>query len=1173
MILGLIFGLSNYANAQGTSNKGTDFWVGYGNHVEGYKATIGQQMAVYITSDINTSGQMEVGGTIIPFTVTANAITTVAVPQSAYIGNAEGKVIGKGIHITSALPIVVYAHIYFTSVSGATLVLPTNTLGKDYYSLNYKQISNSPNSHSYFFVVATEDNTEIVITPSVDTQGGLQAGVSSAPILLNKGEIYQVFGKQTSGTTGTTFGTDLTGTRIQSVSTSSAPCKKIAVFSGSGKIGIGCLAATGNAGSSDNLFQQAYPTASWGKTFVTVPSKDRNYDVYRIFKSDPSAVVKLNGDIIPESSFVNDFYYEFPSQAVNYIASDKAIQVVQYAVTQGKSIGCGPISGDVGDPEMIFLNPLEQTLSQITMYSTPLYMITKHFINIVIPQTAASSFTIDGISYASNFLPVPGKPDYAYAQISVSSGTHNLKANAGFNAIAYGFGNAESYGYAAGANVKGLGVEIKRISTSEVISTVCVNEELNVSVKFNSTVSKLTWDLGDGSTPEDFLNPLPVNPTPADGLFEYLFPRKVSYSSLNNYKIIVTADKTSSTGCGSLEVIELPFSVIGPPTASFTSPTEVCASTPISFIDTSVGNGKLISKWKWDFGDGNSSILKNPSHTFLAAGVYQVKLIVEGETGCFSDVFSQTIRVIELPKVDFKFSSPSCESQDVTFTDQSTTAEGTINKWIWNFGDGSADEIRTDGNPFVHKYLSVGNYKVTLKVFTDKSCESVTFDKYIDVYPLPIVDFKLPEICLSDSFAQFTNLSTVAGGSTLSYLWDFGDPVSGALNTSSLKNPTHIYSMSGIYQVKLTVTTPNGCKVIVEKPFTVSGAVPNANFAVLNATDLCSNREVVFRNLSDVDFGNIAKIEWFFDDGGDMTFKLIDEDPVFDKEYKISYPIFSSPATKQFKVRLLAYSGGVCFDEQIQFITLKAVPEVVFTALPDICQEAAPFLLTQASEKNAQAGVGVYSGNGVKANGFFDPALAGTGKHTINYVFTSTNGCSDSSSQEILVMPTPTLSAGKDTIMLEGGEIKLYATASGSNLIYKWLPSIGLSRDDILDPIATPVDDITYVLSATSDQGCVAIDEIKVKVLKVPIVPNAFSPNGDGVNDTWNIKYLESYANATVTVFSRYGSIVYYSSKGYSQPWSGQANGSDLPMGSYYYIIDPKTVGRKPIAGNVTIIR
>ena len=100
VIFGLILGLSNYANAQGTSNKGTDFWVAYGNHVTGY-STNRQNMVVYKTSDVSTSGVMEVGGTSIPFTVTANAITPVTVPQSVYIGNSEGKVIGKGIHITS----------------------------------------------------------------------------------------------------------------------------------------------------------------------------------------------------------------------------------------------------------------------------------------------------------------------------------------------------------------------------------------------------------------------------------------------------------------------------------------------------------------------------------------------------------------------------------------------------------------------------------------------------------------------------------------------------------------------------------------------------------------------------------------------------------------------------------------------------------------------------------------------------------------------------------------------------------------------------------------------------------------------------------------------------------------------------------------------------------------
>lgn len=362
VVFGLIAGFFLSASAQSTSNKGTDFWLAYGNHVAGFSQVIGQEMVVYITSDVSTSGNLEVGGTSIPFQVSANAITNVTVPQNAYIGNSEGKINDKGIHITSLLPIVVYAHIYDQSVSGATLVLPTNTLGKDYFSLNYEQISNSLNSHSFFFVVATEDNTEIIITPSVNTQGNLKAGVASAPIKLNKGEIYQVFGIETSRLGSTTKGGDLTGTRIQSISTTSEPCKKIAVFSGSGKMAIGCLNANGSAGSADNLFQQVYPTASWGKSFITVPSKDRNYDVYRIFKSDPNAVVKLNGSVIPAASFVNNFYYEFAGQVVNYVESDKSIQVALYAVTQGKSINCTNVPGDVGDPEMIFLNPLGKSV-------------------------------------------------------------------------------------------------------------------------------------------------------------------------------------------------------------------------------------------------------------------------------------------------------------------------------------------------------------------------------------------------------------------------------------------------------------------------------------------------------------------------------------------------------------------------------------------------------------------------------------------------------------------------------------------------------------------------------------------------------------------------------------------------------------------------------------------
>jgi gliding motility-associated-like protein len=119
--------------------------------------------------------------------------------------------------------------------------------------------------------------------------------------------------------------------------------------------------------------------------------------------------------------------------------------------------------------------------------------------------------------------------------------------------------------------------------------------------------------------------------------------------------------------------------------------------------------------------------------------------------------------------------------------------------------------------------------------------------------------------------------------------------------------------------------------------------------------------------------------------------------------------------------------------------------------------------------------------------------------------------------------------------------------------------------------MASPTDDITYTLRVTSEKGCYTTDEIFVKVLKKPTIPNIFSPNGDGVHDTWVIKYLESYPGCTVEVFNRYGQKV-FASIGYPNPWDGTVNGKPVPVGTYYYIVDPKN-GRKREAGYVDVIR
>ena len=156
--------------------------------------------------------------------------------------------------------------------------------------------------------------------------------------------------------------------------------------------------------------------------------------------------------------------------------------------------------------------------------------------------------------------------------------------------------------------------------------------------------------------------------------------------------------------------------------------------------------------------------------------------------------------------------------------------------------------------------------------------------------------------------------------------------------------------------------------------------------------------------------------------------------------------------------------------------------------------------------------------------------------------------------------------------MLEGGSLKLvpvfYVLQPAQ---FNWTPANYLDSTSIPYPITTPLDDITYKLELTGKGNCMVSDTIFVKVLRTPFIPNAFSPNGDGINDRWEIKYLNSYPGSEVSVFDRDGQPVFYS-VGYSLPWDGTYKGKPLPIGTYYYIVNPKN-GRKLMSGSVTILR
>jgi gliding motility-associated-like protein len=183
------------------------------------------------------------------------------------------------------------------------------------------------------------------------------------------------------------------------------------------------------------------------------------------------------------------------------------------------------------------------------------------------------------------------------------------------------------------------------------------------------------------------------------------------------------------------------------------------------------------------------------------------------------------------------------------------------------------------------------------------------------------------------------------------------------------------------------------------------------------------------------------------------------------------------------------------------------------------------------------------------------------------------DGClSDTVSLPISIFPLPILNLPNEIRTLASATVPLKPDfVYGNSLQYLWSPATYLNSDTAAIPLAMATDDITYLLRLTGLGGCAVSDTVFLRVLKGPEIPNAFSPNGDGINDVWRIKYLEFYSEATVQIFNRYGQLVYLTT-GYSAPWDGNFKGTPLPVGTYYYIINPKN-GREIMKGSVTIVR
>jgi gliding motility-associated-like protein len=423
------------------------------------------------------------------------------------------------------------------------------------------------------------------------------------------------------------------------------------------------------------------------------------------------------------------------------------------------------------------------------------------------------------------------------------------------------------------------------------------------------------------------------------------------------------------TGCYDTSRVRVVISE--PPTASFTfNNNNQCAGTVITFTNTSA-KVYPYTTYLWDFGDGTTSTVKNPTHSYALSGSYSVTVKTTNHPGCEAVSAAKTVTVTTGPVASFTFDNNQCANNLVTFTNTSTNTNGTTT-YAWDFGDGGTS---TAANP-THTYLTANTYNVELTV-TNGVCSNTSLSVITIINP-PTSSFTFTNNnqC-AGTVIDFTNTSTKTNGTT-TYTWDFGD-----LNTSTLENPSHAYAAAGTYTVTLTVANTATCKTISLPTVITVTSSPVAAFTFTN-NNQCAGTVIAFTNTSVGTTGS-STYDWNFGDGGTST---------------LPNPTHTYAAGGSYSVMLTVKNGTSCINvSPVTTITVKATPVATFTFNSSSCTSTS-VSFTNTSTTTGAAGTYLWTFGDGNTSTLENPtnlyAINGTFNVTLK-VTNAATGCSNTS--------------------------------------------------------------------------------------------------------------------------------------------------------------------------------
>lgn len=595
----------------------------------------------------------------------------------------------------------------------------------------------------------------------------------------------------------------------------------------------------------------------------------------------------------------------------------------------------------------------------------------------------------------------------------------------------------------------------------------------DISVSSDTEVIGWSWDFGDPGSGGSNTSTLP-NPTHI-------------YSLPGEYTVSMTVTDECGKVVNASKTVQVYNTNDLQPDFSF--PATVCSNGAINFTDQTSFTDDTPVAWSWDFGGQGGSVEQNPTFIFSEPNDYNVVLTVVGISGCEQSVM-KTISVIAGPSPSFTVND-DCVGKALQFNNTST---GDITSTHWDFGNGFTSNLE---NP-LFQYAAPGTYDVTLTLTNSSGCQTSKVLE-VNVYELPDVQFTNDLSCEGTPTA-FTDETTVGDANVASWKWSFDDPSSGN-NTSTDRNPTHTFTTSGAFDVKLVAQTTNGCKDSVQQVVNVKQA-PVADFEY---DKLCINEAVQFTDTSEPVPGQ-GITTWSWDLGGVFS---AEQNPEATFQFALDY-----------NIGLTVTSENLCTSTTYKTVSVKPAPSISF-GVEQACDnaEAHFFDTTDPLGDPITSRSWNFANQATSVDSSAYHAFSQVGNYDVSLTVMTENGCDYSVTESIQINEAPTaVFTPSVTFGAPPLDVEFTNKSVGADS-FNWIFEEG-STSDIANPTYTFTEENSYdvKLVASDENGCSDTTTQRINVLypDLDIVLTALNRNPSDETEV----ILTVGNNGTVTIDS-----------------------------------------------------